>query len=104
MSYHSQNNLPHRILERGNITVMSVGSFHGGGGGGGGGVNSTLFPWHQVWVPNTLGLRGLTLVSKQHDLLCKYIYPHLLQSMKQPGGYSNKTSPYICNLLKSVHA
>ena len=41
--------------------------------GEGGGVNSTLFLWHQVWVPNTLGLRGLTLVSKQHDLLCKYI-------------------------------
>ena len=28
------------------------------------------------------------------------IYPRLLQSMKQPGGYSNKTSPYIRNLLK----
>ena len=76
----------------------------GGGGGEGGGVNSTLLPWHQVWVPNTLGLRGLTLVSKQHTIYFVNIYPRLPQSIKQPGGYSNKPSPYVSNLLKSVHA
>ena len=86
-----------RVLSR---TELVINEYVGGGGRG----KLNPLPLAPGVGTKHLGPARVNLGEQTtHDLLCKYI-SLLPQSIEQPGGYSNKPSPYICNLLKSVHA